>query len=86
MRKTFHWHIDFLRHEAEFIAGLPVRSSERLECAIAGSLGEIAGWSVRGFGSSDCGCETHLFGMSANPITSPAFIGLLQHFRMDRLA
>ncbi|MFA5354186.1 MAG: DNA/RNA nuclease SfsA [Thermodesulfovibrionales bacterium] len=85
MRKNQHWPIDYLRHEAEFIAGLPVRASERLECAIAGSLKEIAEWSVQGFGSSDCDCDSHLFGMGTNPIGSPAFIGMLQHFRMDRL-
>ncbi|NTU42688.1 MAG: DNA/RNA nuclease SfsA [Nitrospirales bacterium] len=85
MRKNPQWPIDHLRNEAEFIAGLSIRASERLECSIAGRLREITEWSVPGFGSSDCGCDTHLFGMSTNPIGSPAFIGMLQFFRMDRL-
>jgi len=84
LRKTFHWHIDFLRESADFICALAIRSSDRLECEIANSLSKIALWSVRGFGSSDCACGTHLFGFANNPISMPSFQKLLQYFRMDR--
>jgi sugar fermentation stimulation protein A len=40
---------------------------------------------VPGFGSSDCSCGSHLFGMAEDPLHSPEFIALLQYFRMDRL-
>jgi sugar fermentation stimulation protein A len=83
-RKTFHWHIDFLRDSANFIGALAIRSSERLECDIASSMSIIAQWSVKGFGSSDCTCGAHLFGFTDNPVSLTSFQKLLQYFRMDR--
>ena len=85
LRKNHHWHIDYLRQEAEFETALPVRSSVSLECPMAEAMGEIAGWTISGFGSSDCSCPSHLFGMKADPFQSSKFIDLIQYFRMDRL-
>jgi sugar fermentation stimulation protein A len=84
-RKNLFWHIDYLREKAEFIHALPVRSRKQLECEIASSLQKITQRSEQDFGSSDCNCSSHLFGMTGNPLRSPAFIRLLQHFRTDRL-
>jgi len=84
LRKQHHWHIDVLREAAEFQGTLVVRSSVRLECEIAKAVSQIAEWSVSGFGSTDCSCETHLFGFHEDPVHSAAFQGLLQFFRMDR--
>jgi Uri superfamily endonuclease len=36
-------------------------------------------------GSSDCHCDTHLFGMHTNPLENPRFIETVQQFRIDRL-
>jgi sugar fermentation stimulation protein A len=85
LRKNHHWHIDYFRQEAEFEAALPVRASVSLECPMAEAMGKIADWSISGFGSSDCSCPTHLFGMKSNPFYSSEFIDLIQYFRMDRL-
>ncbi len=84
-RKALHWHIDYLRAHAEVTAAIPVRASDDLEHALATAIGGIADWTHPGFGSSDCDCPTHLFGMKTNPFRSPAFIDLLLHFRIDRL-
>ena len=84
-RKTFFWHIDYLRDQAERCTAIPIRTSQPLEHEIARAVCRIADWSIKGFGSSDCTCETHLFGMYDNPIRSPQFMALLQHFRIDRL-
>jgi sugar fermentation stimulation protein A len=84
LRKQFHWHIDWLRAHTSLHAVLPIRSSERLECAIAEKVSHIADWSISGFGCSDCSCNSHLFGMSHDPLTSPPVLKLLQYFRMDR--
>ncbi len=43
-------------------------SSERMECAIARTLGE-AFEPVRGFGASDCRCAGHLF-FAPKPMTA----------------
>lgn len=84
-RKNLFWHIDYLRAQAEFHWALPIRTGDDLECELASALKKIAGWQVPGFGSSDCSCDSHLFGMSKDPLHSPEFIALLQYFRMDRL-
>jgi sugar fermentation stimulation protein A len=86
LRKKLHWHIDYLRQEADFETVLPIRSSLSLECLIAGKMKKMAHWTIPGFGSSDCACPTHLFGLGLNPLLSPDFLGLLQYFRMDRLS
>jgi sugar fermentation stimulation protein A len=84
LRKRLHWHIDSLRAVTEFQSTLPVRSSARLECEMAQAFGTIAGWQIAGFGSSDCSCETHLFGMVDDPLSKAEFHRFLQYFRMDR--
>jgi sugar fermentation stimulation protein A len=86
MRKKMFWHIDYLREKAEFCAALPIRTATSIECSIAKALKAIADWSMPGFGSSDCSCETHLFGMHQDPIHSPAFIKTLLYYRLSRLA
>ena len=85
LRKNFFWHIDYLRDGSEFIAGLPVRSEDDLECEIAAKMGGVAEWTVPGFGSSDCSCPSHLFGFETHPLNLAPFHHLLQFFRMERL-
>ena len=84
-RKRLFWHIDYLREHADFCAALPVRASVDLECALADALQGISSWAIPGFGSSDCSCGSHLFGMAFDPLREPAFIEMLQYFRIDRL-
>lgn len=84
LRKQHHWHIDELRAAAEFHSVLAIRSSDRFECEIAKAMSKITEWSIPGFGSTDCSCETHLFGTSGDPFKSERFHKLLQYFRMDR--
>jgi sugar fermentation stimulation protein A len=84
-RKRLFWHIDYLRAHADFHQALPIRASDPLECEVAHAVKKISDWEVPNFGSSDCACESHLFGMREDPIRTPGFISLLQHFRMDRL-
>ncbi len=84
LRKQHHWHIDELRAVAEFHSALAIRSSDRLECETAEEMSKITEWSVAGFGSTDCSCETHLYGMSEDPLGLERFHKLLQYFRMDR--
>jgi sugar fermentation stimulation protein A len=84
-RKSFFWHIDYLRDKVASCVALPIRTGDPLEHELARAIGRMAAWSVPRFGSSDCRCASHLFGMTANPLHNSAFIELLQYFRMDRL-
>jgi sugar fermentation stimulation protein A len=65
---------------------LAIRSSDRLECELARAIEGIASWSIPGFGRSDCGCRSHLFGMPEDPFCRESFHDLLSWYRMDRLA
>ena len=85
LSKKHHWHIDHLRQHAEWVAGIPVRTADDLECEIAAALEQIADWSVQGFGSSDCSCPTHLFALSKNPVRQRKFIDLMMDYRINRL-
>ena len=80
--KKPHWHIDYLTEIADHVLPIPVRSSQRLECAISQAVSAMAQPGPAGFGSSDCHCGTHLFSMEDNPLHSPAFHQMLQGFRM----
>ena len=84
-RKNLFWHIDYLRQYAEHCASLPVRASTDLECDIANATSRISDWTIGHFGSSNCGCRSHLFGMREDPQSVPEFIKLLLNFRMNRL-
>lgn len=61
-RKRKFWHIDYLLdNENVEVARVFYKKSERAwECKLASALCEI-GFPVAGFGSSDCGCKSHLF-------------------------
>jgi len=85
LSKRHHWHIDRLREHADHVAGIPVRTSADLECSIAGALAAISDWQVPGFGSSDCGCASHLVGMAENPFRRRSFSETLLRFRMGTL-
>lgn len=84
-RKNFFWHIDYLRNHADQCMALPIRSSDPLEHELAQALHTISHWHIQGFGSSDCSCESHLFGMNNNPLDNPCFIDILLEFRINRL-
>ncbi len=82
-RKRLHWHIDYLLAApgVGLRAVLPVRSRRRLECDLARELGSAASGAVPGFGSSDCGCSSHLYRFAADPMSTPAFLQVLLRYR-----
>jgi sugar fermentation stimulation protein A len=79
--KTRHWHLDYLTPYASSLEAWPVASEKNLECELANALRSIGGREVPCFGSSDCGCSSHLFRLGSAPRTDPAFIRLILHFR-----
>jgi Uri superfamily endonuclease len=58
--KKIHWHIDYLLQKATVTDIITGETKDRVECAIARSIGARFE-SIPGFGSSDCGCSSHLF-------------------------
>jgi sugar fermentation stimulation protein A len=85
-RKRMKWHIDYLRDVCKVTALVPVRTSDDLEHEMARDVAGIAQWDVSGFGCTDCIRDgSHLFGFKENPVHLPAFMKLVEDFRMNRL-
>lgn len=58
--KNRHWHIDHLTEEARPLKAFLFPSSQRLECDLNSRVKKVADSEVKGFGSSDCRCSSHL--------------------------
>jgi Uri superfamily endonuclease len=60
--KPLHWHIDYLLRHARIERIDVFKTTRRLECALNAQILEQTGACVvvRGFGSSDCRCRSHL--------------------------
>jgi sugar fermentation stimulation protein A len=58
--KKLHWHIDYLLQKASIIDVIIGETESKVECALAQALSSQFD-SIRGFGSSDCHCRSHLF-------------------------
>lgn len=54
--KKIHWHIDYLLQKGKLEAAL-IFPDRDLECELSSEIDS----PVQGFGSSDCGCGSHLF-------------------------
>lgn len=62
------WHIDYLRAASEPVGAWCNYSSRHLEHEWARAFSQMEGVScIKGFGSSDCRCDGHLFTMSTVP-------------------
>jgi len=61
------WHIDYLRKHARLIKALCYANAEIDECALNDAILALRGATVpvKGFGSSDCSCISHLAFFSA---------------------
>jgi len=56
-----HWHVDYLIRSGEIRETWLIPSERDLECELAAGLSEVFDQPVKGFGSSDCDCFSHLF-------------------------
>lgn len=72
-RKKLHWHVDYLSSFMKAQADLPIVGTHVTECSLARLLRDIGGSVIRGFGSTDCSCEGHLFYMRNNPLHNRNF-------------
>jgi Uri superfamily endonuclease len=67
--KSKHWHIDYLREFTSLKTVWYSHAQERLEHSWAKALeGVEETESIRGFGCSDCNCESHLFFVAREPV------------------
>jgi Uri superfamily endonuclease len=61
--KRLRWHIDYLLERAQVVAAGVYLHEGNAECRLSQWVGGLPGASsvMRGFGSSDCHCQTHLW-------------------------
>lgn len=67
--KKLRWHIDYLRQKASVVEVWYLLSDERLECSwyqVAAGMPQ-AQVLIAGFGSSGCGCRSHLVYFTSLP-------------------
>ena len=66
--KRCHWHIDYLREVTDPVGAWCCYAPVRLEHRWAQALGQrVDIRCIKGFGCSDCNCESHLFTTSTVP-------------------
>jgi len=62
VEKKNHWHIDYLRQHCNAVGAWYTYDPDRLEHEWASSLNRTDGYTaIKGFGCSDCRCDSHLF-------------------------
>ena len=66
-KKKVRWHVDYLLAKGRITKVLSAETNERLECQLAKGLGNAFN-HYPGFGSSDCGCPSHLFFSEELPV------------------
>jgi Uri superfamily endonuclease len=67
--KKLRWHIDYLLEEAEPVAALLIPGGKGMECALGRILFSLDGSvMIKGFGCSDCSCDSHLFRIEESSI------------------
>jgi Uri superfamily endonuclease len=74
--KTLRWHVDYLRAVTELVEVWFRPGRQRRECLWAERLARMPGAGIRrlGFGSSDCGCRSHLIWFEVQPVLTIAGI------------
>ncbi|MFQ5793496.1 MAG: DUF123 domain-containing protein [Candidatus Bipolaricaulia bacterium] len=55
------WHIDYLLVPGRLHKAFLIETYQDLECKLAGELAKRVEPVIKGFGTSDCRCKTHLF-------------------------
>lgn len=62
-RGVERWHVDYLLNVGEMVSAVATETEDSgAECLLASIVEGLLEPAVEGFGCSDCGCETHLFG------------------------
>lgn len=83
--KVLHWHIDYARGIMPLIEVWYSHESEIREHEWAKVLSADQGIdSIKGFGSSDCGCGSHFFHVTARPDVSMFCCQVSQRIEMVR--
>lgn len=67
--KKMRWHIDYLLRYGKVVSVQTYAGERNMECVLSHKIGNMkdALSPVKGFGSSDCSCYSHLYFFQNNP-------------------
>jgi Uri superfamily endonuclease len=66
--KRLHWHIDWFLEHARIVDVKRIESQKRMECGLSHDISKLSDETpMKGFGSSDCSCRTHLHYFRKDP-------------------
>jgi len=82
-RRRNHWHIDYFREIADYVATYAIREPDRREEEIAAAVSSISDGSIPGFGSSDSAQPSHLFRFDDDPRSDHRFQELVLALRRN---
>lgn len=66
--KKKRWHIDYFLQKGKIVGVEKIETSRKAECLLSKRVGKMANSYVKGFGSSDCKCASHLYYFKSNPL------------------
>jgi len=77
---TNRWHIDYLLGDegVTLLSAICAHTTRPVECKLANAIGGVP---VRGFGCSDCHCNSHLFYFESDPVNT--IIGAMVSIDLD---
>lgn len=77
LQKKKFWHVDYFLEYAKILNVKTIVSHERRECEVSRKVKQLADDEpMKGFGSSDCSCNTHLYYFKTNPVVNERFMKL----------
>ena len=62
------WNIDYLTSKASLINFKTIKTDKKIECRLSDRIKKLSDGTVRGFGSSDCKCGSHLHYFKESPL------------------
>ncbi len=70
--KKMRWHIDYVLRYGHVVSVHTYACKKHMECVLSNKIGSMRGASlpVKGFGSSDCSCNAHLYFFRHAPMIS----------------
>ena len=74
--KNKFWHIDYLLDYADMLAVKTIKTNKKMECKISKMLEKFGKQPAKGFGSSDCKCNSHLHHFKENPLADERFLSV----------
>lgn len=83
--KKLRWHIDYLIPYFKNVEPLIINSEEKIECIISSEIEKICEGYIKGFGSCDCKCKSHLYFLKNNPFENKKFRNILLKYHIKRL-